>query len=93
MFDAEKLIPSRFTAMALMFLLDCAFLNLWSKPLPLELIYVKQTAGFILGILLLCLSLAIYNNGASNDTVALSLLVVSLLIIGVTELMTKMGKK
>jgi hypothetical protein len=93
MFDAEKLISFRFTAMALMFLLIVHSSICGLNISPLELIYVKQTAGFILGILLLCLSLTLFNYGSSNDTAALSLLIASLLIIGVTELTTKMGKK
>ncbi|MCQ2011212.1 MAG: hypothetical protein ABF629_03875 [Sporolactobacillus sp.] len=54
---------------------------------------MKQSAGFIIGVLLLLLSLVIFNVGASDNTTALSLFVAALLIIGVTELTIKIGKK
>ncbi|MFD2695846.1 hypothetical protein [Sporolactobacillus shoreicorticis] len=67
--------------------------SLATKLRLMELICMKQSAGFIIGILLLLLSLVIFNSGASNNNAALSLFVAALLIIGVTELTIKIGKK
>lgn len=54
---------------------------------------LKQTAGFIIGVLLLCLSLLVLNTSVINHSSAIILFVAALLIIGVTELTIKIGKK
>ncbi|MCO7176906.1 hypothetical protein ACFP7A_12690 [Sporolactobacillus kofuensis] len=54
---------------------------------------MKKPAGYIIGVLLLCLSLVIYNTQSVNHLFAIGLLIVSLTIIGMTELTVKLEKK